>query len=246
MEKVQNRVLQDRRRLSRISVQMECQFKSDDKEYGALLLDLSQGGALLSSTLLPAQQGSADQEDGDGNEYSQKNDDDFLDHESAISITLNASGLKGPMTLSGKIKRRSIGMSEYGKVVQFGVEFAHSPLELLRLISRLSTRRKETRVPTQIDCRYRLGGEEYAARIIDLSQKGALLYSAVIPVLNSKVFIVVEVVELGVPPMTIEGTVTRSAATGDGEEGQFGVEFLATPQELHTLIRILNTGVKKQ
>ena len=237
MERVQNRVLQDRRRLSRISVQMECRFKSEDKEYGALMLDLSQGGALLSSTLLPGQRDIID------DERHSKKSEEFPDQESRVSITLDAAGLKGPMTLSGTIKRSAIGMSEYGKVAQFGVEFEHTPLELLRLISRLSARRKDVRVPTQIDCRYRIDGEEYEARILNLSQKGALMYSAIIPALNSSVFIIVEAVNMGVPPMTLQGIVTRNAVTsGEGDEGQFVVEFEKVPPELETLIHVLQAA----
>ena len=245
MEKVQNRVFQDRRRLSRISVQMECRLKSAEKEFGALLLDLSQGGALLSSTLLSSQENLPSQEislqeDISIPKRSSKKDDNLPSEESTISITLEDSSLKGPMTLSGKIKRSSLGMSEYGKVAQFGVEFEHTPLELLRLISRLSSRRKEPRVPTQIECRYRISDEEYAARILDLSQEGALLHSAIIPALKSKVSIIIEATSMGVPPLTLEGTVTRSAVTGDGDEGQFGVELENPPAGLRLLISALH------
>jgi len=239
MERVQNRVLQDRRRLSRISVQMECRFKSEEKEYGALMLDLSQGGALLSSTLLPGQQDSIDEE------RPSKKSEEFPDQESRISITLDAVGLKGPMTLSGTIKRSAIGMSEYGKVAQFGVEFEHTPLELLRLISRLSARRKDVRVPTQIDCRYRIDDEEYEARILNLSQKGALMYSAILPALDSRITIIIEAVNMGVPPVALQGIVTRNAVSDDGEEGQFVVEFEKSPPELDTLIRVLQAAGKR-
>jgi len=239
MERVQNRVLQDRRRLSRISVQMECRFTSDEKEYGALMLDLSQGGALISSTLLPAQQDIIE------DDRSSKKDEDFPDQESRVSITLDAIGLKGPMTLCGTIKRSAIGMSEYGKVAQFGVEFEHTPLELLRLISRLSARRKDVRVPTQIDCRYRIDGEEYEARILNLSQKGALMYSAILPALDSRINIIVEAVNMGVPPVTLQGIVTRNAVSDDGDEGQFVVEFETVPPELDTLIRVLQAAGKR-
>jgi len=232
MEKAQNRVLQDRRRLSRISVQMECRFKSEDKEYGALMLDLSQGGTLISSTLLPRQENLAT--------YTrpQTKSHDFPSEESKISITLESGGLKVPMTLSGKIRRSSIGMSEYGKVAQFGVEFENTPLELLRLISILSARRKTSRITAQMECRYRLDGEEYNARLLDLSMDGALLYSAVIPVRKSKIFIIIDSNKIG-PPLTIEGTVSRTAASGQGEEGQFGVEFESPPPELRTFINTL-------
>ena len=224
---------------------MECRFKSAEKEFGALVLDLSQGGALLSSTLLSSQDNLSPreislQEDLTVPKRSKKGDD-VPSEESKISITLEDSSLKGPMTLSGTIKRSSIGMSEYGKVAQFGVEFEQTPLELLRLISRLSSRRKEQRVPTQIECRYRIGSEEYSARILDLSPEGALLHSAIIPALKSKVSIIVEATSMGVPPLTLEGTVTRSAVTGDGDEGQFGVELENPPPGLRLLISALHT-----
>ena len=80
MEVVRTRALQDRRRLSRVSAQMECQFVSDDKEYEALLLDLSHEGAFLSSSFLPARQ-------------------------SKILITLEADCLKAPLTLKGTVLR---------------------------------------------------------------------------------------------------------------------------------------------
>jgi len=233
MEKVQNRVLQDRRRLSRISVQMECRFKSEDNEYGALMLDLSQGGALLSSTLLPPQ-GSFDVQ-----ERPPDNDDSIPSEESRISITLEAGNLKAPMTLSGTIRRSSIGMSEYGKVAQFGVEFENTPLELLRLISRLSARRKTPRIFTHMECRYRrIDGEEYKARILDLSAEGALLSSIAIPAQKSKVFIIIEANNMGAP-LTLKGVVTRNTAAIEGEEGHFGVEFESAPPELHSLINSL-------
>jgi len=233
MEKVQNRVLQDRRRLSRISVQMECRFKSEENEYGALMLDLSQGGALLSSTLLPPREGFTSQE------HSHDSDDEFPAEESRISITLDAGSLKTPMTLSGTIRRSSIGMSEYGKVAQFGVEFENTPLELLRLISRLSVRRKTSRVPTQMECRYRTDGVEYAARIIDLSPEGALIRAAFVPAQESKVFIILESKTMEAP-LVLEGMVTRHASSGQGEEGQFGVEFVNPTPELRTLINALS------
>ena len=210
---------------------MECRFKSAENEFGALLLDLSQGGALLSSTLLPPHEDPA----------AHKEDGSLPSQEGKISLTLEDAGLKAPMILSGTIKRSSIGMSEYGKVAQFGIEFDHTPLELLRLISRLSSRRKGSRVSTQVECRYRMNGEEYEARILEVSSADALLYSAVIPVLKSKISIIVEAVNMGVPPMTLEGMVMRSAVTGDGDEGQFGIQFENPPSELRLLINALRS-----
>ncbi|MDR0310295.1 MAG: PilZ domain-containing protein [Acidobacteriota bacterium] len=229
MGTAQSRVLQDRRRLSRISVQMECRFKANDQEYGALMLDLSQGGTLISSTLLSPEETLSPQDN-----FSVKNKN-FPEQENKISITLEAGGLKVPMTLKGTIRRSSIGMSEYGRVAQFGVEFEHTPLELLRLISVLSSRRKTSRFPTQIECRFSSDGKEYTAQILDLSDKGAFLSSAFIPVKDSKVSITIRV---GEESLTLEGTVTRTSVKG--ESGSFGVEFINVPPTL-TLSRIVNS-----
>ena len=219
MDRVQNRVVQDLRRQSRISVQMECRFKSDEKEYGALVLDLSQGGALLSSTFLSDQEG-------------------FPVQENKISITLDVESLKSPLTLSGTIRRCSIGMSEYGKVVQFGVEFENTPLELLRLISALSSRRKAPAVSLQMGCRFISDDKEYEAFLIDLSQGGALLSSKYLPDQQSKILITLRAENME-DPLTLEGIVSRKAVSGSGTGEKFGVEFENPPAELSHLISAL-------
>lgn len=217
MDRVQNRILQDQRRQSRIAVQMECRFKSNEKEYGALMLDLSQGGALLSSTFLPEQ-------------------GDFPVQENKISITLETSNLKAPLTLSGTIKRSSIGMSEYGKVAQFGVEFENTPLDLLRLISALSARRKTAPVSLQMKCRFISGDNEYEAVLVNLSKEGARLSSAFLPSQQSKISIYFKTDNMEAP-MTLEGTVARKEASeGDSV---FGVEFENPPQGLSQVISAL-------
>ena len=237
MGTIQNRVLQDRRRLSRISVQMECRFKAEEKEFGALMLDLSQGGALLSSTLLPPQGGHAEPETLPDEEDHVK-EGDVPPEESRIFITLEAGGLKAPMTLSGTIRRSAVGMSEYGRVAQFGVEFENTPLELLRLISVLSSRRKTARISSNIECRFRSGDNDYEAKIIDLSRDGALLSSSFIPDPKSKILITVQS-ESFEQPLTIEGTVTRSSASGKNEGSHFGVVFENLPQEFPLLVSAL-------
>jgi hypothetical protein len=245
MGTAQNRVLQDRRRLSRISVQMECRFKSnDDKEYGALMLDLSQGGTLLSSTLPSQESFPAWGSPPDEEEFFPVKEEDFPNKESKISITFETGGLKVPMTLKGTIRRSTVGMSEYGKVAQLGVEFENTPLELLRLISILS-RRKTSRVSTKIECGFRSGDNEYAARIIDLSSEGALISSAFIPAKTSKVFITPQADGLEAP-MTIEGTVTHCKAPVEGENGQFGVKFDNPTLELLQFISTLSAGRYKK
>ena len=219
MDKVQNRVLQDQRRQSRISVQMECKFKSKDKEYGALMLDLSQGGTLLSSTFLPDQ-------------------GDLPAQENKISIILDTERLKTPLTLEGTIKRSSIGMSEYGKVAQFGVEFENTPLDLLRLISALSARRKASRVSLQMKCQFSSGNKEHEAVLIDLSLGGALLSASSLPDQQSKVSITLQAEDMETP-LSLEGTVSRRAVAEAEENDKFGVEFEDPPPELSRLISAL-------
>ena len=120
METAKSRVLQDSRKQSRVFVQIECRFESDEKEYDALMLDLSQGGALLASTFLPDEKNIPSQEN-------------------KITITIEGIDvLKAPLALSGTIRRSNVGMSEFGKMAQFGIEFENSPLELLRLIGAMS------------------------------------------------------------------------------------------------------------
>ena len=216
---MQNRVMQDQRRQSRISVQMECRFKTEDKEYGALMLDLSQGGTLISSTFLPDQR-------------------DVPDEEDKISITLNTGRLKGPLTLSGTIRRSSIGVSEYGKVAQFGVEFENTPMELLRLICALSSRQRVPDVSGQTRCMFRSDGVEYKASIVDLSQGGALISSRYLPDHRSKISITLQTENMEAP-LTLEGIVSRRSMFGSEENGKFGVEFENPPPELAQLIEVL-------
>jgi hypothetical protein len=82
-------------------------------EYEALMLDLSQEGAFLSSAFLPAPK-------------------------TTIFLTLNADCLKKPLELKGTVLRGVSAMSEHGRVGQFGVEFENPSLDLIRLISAIS------------------------------------------------------------------------------------------------------------
>lgn len=117
---VKSRILQDNRRQARISVNLKCRLKYYDKEYDAQMLDLSQGGTLLSATVLMSDEGI--------NKWGRK-----------VTVSLGSGGiLNAPLTLSGTIKRNSIGISGVGKVVKLGIEFDDTPLILLRFISSLS------------------------------------------------------------------------------------------------------------
>ena len=114
MGTVRSRVLQDRRRLSRIGTNMKCQFRAGGRDYEAFMLDLSHEGTFLSSSFMPAAK-------------------------SKVFLTISADFLKAPLELKGTVIRSNSAMSEHGQVGRFGVEFENPPLDLLRLISTLST-----------------------------------------------------------------------------------------------------------
>jgi len=236
MEVVSNRALQDRRRLSRVPTQMICRFISDDKEYDALLLDLSHEGAFLSSTFLPARQ-------------------------SKILITFEADCLKAPLTLKGTVTRnvskapkmlyeafKRETASGHGEVYRFGVELEDSPPELLKIISALSAdRRRLSRISTQMKCRFVSDDKEYEAQVLDLSREGAFLSSDFIPALQSEVFVCLETDHPEIP-LILKGTVTRradSASSGYGEMVRFGVEFKNPTPGILRLIGGLSARRKK-
>ena len=125
MEIIKSRVFKDNRKLSRVVLNMECLLESDGRKYNALMVDLSQGGALLSTTLLLFE--------------------DIPETQSKVSVTLKEGDiLKAPLVLEGTIRRSSIGISEFGKEAKLGIEFKEPPLALLRLIRLLYTKCETT------------------------------------------------------------------------------------------------------
>jgi len=101
-------------------VNINCRLESYNKEYEALLLDLSCGGALISAT-------------------AHLYEKEFPVLGSKVSITLvDENILKTPLTLKGTVIRISIGESPFWKLGKFGIEFEGPPLALTRLISVLS------------------------------------------------------------------------------------------------------------
>ena len=218
MTVLQSFVLQDRRRLSRIPTQIECRFRPDGsnaeekKEYEALMLDLSQEGAFLSSTFLPAQQ-------------------------DKVFITVEADCLPAPLTIIGKVLRGGeMTRSDTGEVRQFGVEFENPPQELLRLLSSLSAdRRRLARISTQVECRFMHDNKEYEATIIDMSQEGAFLSSTFLPNKQSEIFINIKADCLDAP-LRLSGTVARSISGKNGASDRFGVAYDTPPSSIRRLI----------
>ena len=147
MEKTRDHALQDQRRQSRIPARIECQFKSGDNEQGALMLDLSQGGAFLSSKVRPPKVFRSDSfimtvyddppDAPDESIQTRENSQEIhLPRKGKISITIEGDDQESPLTISGTIIHGAI--SELGSLARFGIEFENTPQEITRLIASLS------------------------------------------------------------------------------------------------------------
>jgi len=77
------------------------------------MIDLSFGGAFLSSKFLPPTG-------------------------SAISVTLKNPALKKELKLEATVQRGTWVMSDHGKRGRFGIRFIHVPLDLVKLINSLN------------------------------------------------------------------------------------------------------------
>ena len=150
----------DSRKHPRISVNIECRFKSDeveDKEYGALMLDVSKAGACFSSTLLPPKifesdsflmmvpddTFSAPEKSKPVVESSPPQEEEIhlnLNQKSKISITFEGDNNESPMTIAGEIRHSSIDVSETGKMANFGIEFESTPQEFLQMLATMSAK----------------------------------------------------------------------------------------------------------
>jgi len=187
----------------------------------------------------------------------------FFPGQGKILITIEADCLNEPLTLKGTVMRsddrepavlketakRRAGIKSFDeKAHQFGVEFENTPRELLLLLSALSAdRRRQSRISTQMKCRFRCDNKEYDAFILDLSKEGASISSTFRPPRQSEIFITVEADCLE-EPLKLTGTVARSinvmAMFGRRTPNQFGVEFKNPPQGLLRLISALSSGLR--
>jgi PilZ domain len=109
---VKVRVVQDRRVVSRVVTQMECNCIIEGESHQAKVINLSLKGASLSSKFRPPK-------------------------DSDVKLALKTSLVKKTLTMEGKIVRVSNAMSEQGYKYRFGVRFNYSPLELVELINKL-------------------------------------------------------------------------------------------------------------
>ena len=109
---IRSRATQDRRGISRVIARLDCEFISEGVCYKAVVVDLSLRGALLSSKYLPPKG-------------------------IHVTVTMQPPHVKKTLTLEGKVIRGGWGMSEHGELGRFGIQFSHSSLDLIELISKL-------------------------------------------------------------------------------------------------------------
>jgi hypothetical protein len=109
---IRSRATQDRRGISRLIARLDCEFIYEGVGHKAVLVDLSLRGAFLSSKYLPPKGGH-------------------------VTVTLQPPHVKKTLTLDGKVIRGGWGMSEHGELSRFGIQFSHSPSDLIELIGKL-------------------------------------------------------------------------------------------------------------
>jgi hypothetical protein len=107
-----NRVVQDRRNISRISTRFSCHFTLEGVSREAVAIDLSLKGALLSSKIMPP-------------------------IGAEITIILRPPGLKNGLRLEARVVRGGWGISDHGAIGKFGIRFRNTPPELMHLINKM-------------------------------------------------------------------------------------------------------------
>jgi len=112
---IRSRVTQDRRKLSRIAVRLDCRFEFKEKSYDALITDISLEGAFCSTSFLPPLG-------------------------SRILVGIQLEHLHKPILIEGNILRVSGSGSDYRKQGSFSVQFVRTPLELIKFISEMSAK----------------------------------------------------------------------------------------------------------
>jgi hypothetical protein len=105
---------QDKRKVSRFIVLLGCRITYSGTSYSAVMVDVSLGGALLSSQFMPPVG-------------------------SDIIVTLQPPILERELKLNGRVVRGNWVESAAGKLGRFGIRFTNTPLDLVRLITKLSS-----------------------------------------------------------------------------------------------------------
>ena len=106
------RIVQDRRTVSRVVADLECQCTCKGVNYHSNLINLSLKGAFLSSRFEPPKSGD-------------------------VVITLKTPLLKKPLVMDARLLRVGVGISERGSRYRFGVRFDYTPLDLVELVNKL-------------------------------------------------------------------------------------------------------------
>jgi hypothetical protein len=112
---IRGRIAQDRRMISRVNSHLTCQFYLDGVSRKAVVVDISLKGALLSSGFPPSKG-------------------------ACITIILQTPHLEQTLSLEGKVIREGWGLPDHGKMCQFGVLFNHAPLDLFKLIHKMTAK----------------------------------------------------------------------------------------------------------
>jgi hypothetical protein len=112
---ISNRVVQDRRRYSRLSALLDCEFTYKELTHKAVIVDLSLNGALLSSKFLPPKG-------------------------SIVKILLRSPHLEEPLALDGTVIRGAWNMSDHGELSRFAVQFDGLTLDLVKILNSLQSK----------------------------------------------------------------------------------------------------------
>lgn len=107
--------VQDRRRFSRLSAHVDCEFTFKELTHKAVLVDLSLNGALFSSKFLPPRG-------------------------SSVKILLQSPHLKETLTLDGTVVRGSWNTSEQEELSTFAVQIDSMTSALVKFLTSLQTK----------------------------------------------------------------------------------------------------------
>ena len=110
---IQSKVSQDQRFSSRVIAQLDCRMEYNGSIYDAVIVDLSQKGALIMAPPMS----STDEN---------------------IKITIKSKHLQKELILTGTVLRSTEVMTEQGKRRRFAMSFYESPLDLIILIGKLN------------------------------------------------------------------------------------------------------------
>ena len=112
---VRCRIPKDRRSSSRVVELLNCHFTYRDSTHKAVMVNLSQKGALFSSRFQ-------------------------VPKGETIDIAIQTNQLQKKLTLRGIVERSNRVTTDHGIMGRFFVRFGHTPLDLLVLLARLNAK----------------------------------------------------------------------------------------------------------